>query len=107
MSSAHGREGSKVNRLFALDSSAEDMRDGERRVLDAYRAELRRRVVFALDKTVEKRLQFYPPREAPNLLCKVYPSKLHERSENYDPVGAFDVGAQLISINMQVMAEMT
>ena len=93
------RRTSKPHKLFALEF--DEMSEPQRRMVQAYRSELTRRVVTALDKVEEKRTPFFDKASVANFVCKVYPSKLHERSENYDPVGAFDAGAQLISLNMQ------
>lgn len=95
------REASKVNKFFALDTSTEDVSQAQRRALEAYRAELKKRLGAAFGKLQENRQSIFTPADAANFVCKVFPSKLHERSENYDPVGAFDMGAQLISLNMQ------
>ena len=95
------REASKVSKLFALETSIESTSQTQQRYLEAYRAELKKRVGTALVKVRENRGSRLGEAEAANVVCKVYPSKLHERSENYDPVGAFDMGAQLISLNMQ------
>ncbi|KAL3912854.1 MAG: hypothetical protein SGPRY_008190 [Prymnesium sp.] len=37
----------------------------------------------------------------PNAMAKVYPPKVFQNSQNFNPLGGFDAGASLISLNMQ------
>ena len=65
-----------------------------------YQLQLQRRVQGAVAR-VESSRAGLGQRAKANFLVKVYPPKLHESSENYDPVGGFDAKASLIALNMQ------
>jgi hypothetical protein len=66
----------------------------------AYQLQLQRRVQAAAAK-VESSRAGLGQRAKANFLVKVYPPKLHESSENYDPIGGFDAHASLVALNMQ------
>ena len=96
-----GRVAREDRRLEALYS--DEISSG--RCDAALALELQLRVINARRKANERRAEARhaadPALRVDRLLCKVYPPKAYQLSQNFDPVGGFDARAHFISMNMQ------
>mmetsp|Transcript_37116 Transcript_37116/g.94141 ORF Transcript_37116/g.94141 Transcript_37116/m.94141 type:complete len:446 (+) Transcript_37116:223-1560(+) len=96
-----GRVAREDRRLEALYS--DEIRSG--RCDAALALELQLRVINARRKANERRAEARhavdPALRVDRLLCKVYPPKAYQFSQNFDPLGGFDARAHFISMNMQ------
>ena len=92
------REDARLMRLgtMAIQSGRSDV---------ALALELQMRVINGRRKTntrrAEARHAIDPTLRVDRIICKVYPPKTYQLSENFDPMGGFDARAQFICMNMQ------